>query len=685
MSYDEIILALWGHPSISNTQVSQLIMQMRRAVGDDSRRQLVIRTLSGFGYRWASPVEAGHPAEPPGRPRDHSTTGHAVAVLPLDVGPVGDDDCAWIRLGAMDLIAGRLRQSGLTVPSSDDVVSAVHVNSGQPESERPAALRKTLDAGVLVHGSVSRNDGTWRVELASGDSAGDRRRVRHEGADVLETARRATDLLLSALGRQAPDKGGKPSDRLECLHRIRAALLADEFDTARRIYETAPADLRDDPRLQCEHAHIVYRSGRLDEAGELVEALLETGRVTESPRLRARLLTLRGLIAARAVDLADWHTAEKHCDDAVNALSGRDCSPELGAALALRGLARGFLERFGEAVRDLGWSRSQLEITGDRLGMSSVNSYFGLVELKRNRPLSALSHFSAGAEISRAFGAADKLRGSLSGMLEARIRLLDWAGALQDSEQILALLDRIKDPAFRTHAEIGHANLLIHFGRLREAGSLLARIGPVAREFPPPFISFGHRAQATLDWLQGRFGAAMNSASEVLALWPADISMDADQRARAALLHQRASIAAGKPRPAWNPYAGSEAATPNDDVVAVYLVANAEWAAFQDRYADARRLFDAALGAAETHGVPDTLVLVADACVRWLLARGETSEASALAGRVAQWAAQDYDCALLQTAVYHADGQTEAWARALRRSRKLAGERRIPEAWLTPP
>lgn len=60
-------------------------------------------------------------------------------------------------------------------------------------------------------------------------------------------------------------------------------------------------------------------------------------------------------------------------------------------------------------------------------------------------------------------------------------------------------------------------------------------------------------------------------------------------------------------------------------------------------------------------------------------------EALALGGRVAEWAEQDYDSALLQVAVLHAGGRREAWGTALRRARRLAGEREISAELLTPP
>jgi len=56
----------------------------------------------------------------------------------------------------------------------------------------------------------------------------------------------------------------------------------------------------------------------------------------------------------------------------------------------------------------------------------------------------------------------------------------------------------------------------------------------------------------------------------------------------------------------------------------------------------------------------------------------DLAAASRVAGRVAGWAAQDYDAALLELRLYHAIGNATAWQSALSRARALAGERVLP-------
>ncbi|HEX5124465.1 MAG TPA: hypothetical protein VFV97_14575, partial [Rhodanobacteraceae bacterium] len=56
----------------------------------------------------------------------------------------------------------------------------------------------------------------------------------------------------------------------------------------------------------------------------------------------------------------------------------------------------------------------------------------------------------------------------------------------------------------------------------------------------------------------------------------------------------------------------------------------------------------------------------------------ELREAGDVIGRVAPWAAHDYDAALLQVRLYHALGQPGPWSKAVAQARALAGERAIP-------
>jgi DNA-binding winged helix-turn-helix (wHTH) protein/tetratricopeptide (TPR) repeat protein len=734
VGHDELIAALWGRVDVANTQVSQLVMHVRRAVGDDSAAQRVVRTVSGFGYRWIvateeiAPANGGNgstsddpkvaiaPSTPPMRSEhaaaragfrrrialisaialclaaaffqfgishrqrsaDALPDSHTTVVLPIEVTATEDTDATWIRLGAMDLVASRLREAGLAVPPSDSVVAALHAGLALPEDQRQSALERALGSDLLVQGTAERANGGWKVELRAMTGAAVQQRVEVERPEVIDAARQAADLLLAALGRSRPDGGNADEALSERLQRARAAMLSGEVAMARSILGAAPPAMQDDPELRYELARLDFHSGRNDEAHAIIEKLLADPALASVPGLRSRTLRTRGWVELGRG--GDWTAAERDFDAAVASLDSKGSLSDSGKALAERGVARVMLHRFDEAALDLGRARSELEIAGDRQTLGEMNNYLGQLEFVRQRVAESLDYFKAAADISAAFGTIDTLRYNLLAALHAEMRLLRWSDALATGERVHAIRERIGNPGMRVAADGYRAIVLAQVGRQRDAEALLDAVDRESNAIPTDLRRFGAQARAEIAWQRGRADLALAAAADALAVWPEDSTTDLDQRARMALLHQRASIALGRPA------AADIAATSSDDALDAYrLVVAAEWAAAQDDNGRAERLFREASAAAEAKGVPDAIVLVADAEARWLLSHGRASEAAARAGRVAVWADQDFDSALLQVAAFHATGDTEAWSRALAHARAIAGERAIPAALANAP
>ena len=104
-------------------------------------------------------------------------------------------------------------------------------------------------------------------------------------------------------------------------------------------------------------------------------------------------------------------------------------------------------------------------------------------------------------------------------------------------------------------------------------------------------------------------------------------------------------------------------------------LAAAEQARGEHRNDEAEVAFATALADAERWGVPKDIVVVAASYGESLLADDRPDQASAVIGRVARWAEQDFDCAILQARLYAALGQNDAAHAAEERARTLAGER----------
>ncbi len=727
VSRDELIAALWGRP-VEDIQVTQLVMRLRRLLGDDSSEPRFIRAIPGFGYRWIAELEpAAGPApeggaaggdpqpEPPpaadrrqvgpvrGRWPSHMPwiltallvalaawltldrpgteqvltrePGEAIVVLPLAIPDRAQTDIAWARLGAMDLIAEQLRDAGLPVPPSENVITVLQTLAGLPDEQAQATLRQTLSADILVRGTVRPAAGGWIVELVAASGYGQQRRVESGAGDLLPASRQAAGLLLAALGYPAPAQVEDGEAWNERLRRARAAGLALELDTARAILTEAPDELRDQPELRHELAWIEMRAGRPEAVMAITTELLADSRVLARPRLHAQVLIAHGV--ALVNQAGGWAVGEPHFDAAVAVLDGEPWAPELGRALTIRSAARTVLQRFDAAARDLGRARTLFETGGDRLGMAQVENYSGNLELERGRPADALVHFRNALAIDPGHSQVDAARANFSAMQRAQMQLLHWSDALATSGRLWQLRDRFQEPVdpHRLHSLAMHrVEVLIAQGQHQQAEAILEQYAPLDAQLPEHGRGYELELRARLAWQSGDAARAFELTGRTLALSLAKSRPASRQPVELALLHQRASIAAGT---------GVAAETllpdlPKLEEHPVWRVAKAEWAAFQDRSQDAEVHFRAAALAAEARAVPSLYVMVADAYARWLLRQARIAEAIAVAGRVARWADEDYDAALLQLQVLHASDRQEAWLLALVRAQGLAGERIVP-------
>ena len=153
-------------------------------------------------------------------------TQDSAGVMPAAVDPGADS--SWMRLGVMDMVASRLRSSGLPTTPSERIIALLNA----PADGRSGSVREVAGFRLTVSPRATRRGDAWQVELDADDGA------RHyavdaRARDITEAARAATDRLLVAMGRQAPDSSGDTPADAELLKRIDAAILADDPAGAR--------------------------------------------------------------------------------------------------------------------------------------------------------------------------------------------------------------------------------------------------------------------------------------------------------------------------------------------------------------------------------------------------------------------------------------------------------------------
>jgi len=726
---DELVAAVFGRVNVSDAQLGQIVLRARRAVDDDGNAQQVIRTIPGFGYRWVADVRE-HAPEPVRReaPVDQETSAPAivapqrrskrflaiaaafalvalgiavfalrsrndstsapnathtlpadsVVVLPIQVDGLRED--AWVRLGAMDLIADRLREAGLVVPPSESVLTLMRA---QPESSADIdadQIRKTASARLVVRGKATRSASGWTVELAAMPEQGIAVPVQFAEHDAVRAARGATDLLLAALGRTSPADSERETAFDETLQRARAAMLANELDTARSILTSSPQLAASPAELNYRLAQVDFRAGALDHAESALDAVLRDP-AADDARFRARVLTARGATRVRRGAFAD---GGRDFEAAIALLAPAGNSLELGQALVGRGNSRVAEHRFGEALADLGAARVSLESGGDALGVARVDANLGMLELYRGRPAEAYGYLAGAADRFQSFGALHELLLTLTGIVDAQLSMLQRDEAWKTVERGWALRERITDPDQRVDLMLNRAQVMLGAGRYNEASALLTQ---AARSMPSQNAVLTARARSLsveLAARQLRWRDAAAIAKTALAEWPS-AGADAD-RASVVLILQRALIALAETGEAERllDRTRDAPANPADEPGRVAdALAMAEWASHRGDAALADRWFRFAAASADRRGVPAEIVAVAEAYAPALLAAGDNDHAAAVIGRVASWATRDFDCALLQLRLFHALDQREPWFNALRQAQSLAGEREIPQALMS--
>lgn len=727
LGHDELSRAVFHRPDVSDGQLAQIVVRARRCVDDDGRHQQVIRTVPRYGYRWVAntivvdddsdpvPADAAELPDPVppcpasaqlellrAEPRPHRrrplvalallvvATGVSLAwtlrpgaerraavpapdasrsasaatlVLPTQI--AGDDpaDLAWARLGLMDFLAERLRLAGLSVPPSESTLILLGTD---PDTSAPAQLRKNTGAALIVSSRARRDGPGWRVDLAA--EAGDG--VRYDGAavdaDLLQAARTACDRLLAALGRDAPIAGLPALDLDERLQRVKAAMLANELDSARRILLAAPPTQLDRPQLRYRLAQIDYRAGDFAAAETALDRLLAAPEAAADPLFRARLLIARGGVRFRRNALG---AAERDFDAALEALHGGapdlETDLETGQALNGRGVARAALGRETQGIADLGAARLHLLRAGDRIAVARTDANLGVIEMTRGRPAQALDYFTSALAVFERSSAVHERLVTLSALTAVHLQRLDPEAALTSADRALQLLPRTSDPTLRLAAHLDRANALIALGRFGEARVLLDDPAIAATTTP----AYEQRRAQT------RIELALRSGDARAAVARADAALERWQRLPGDDVHDwvwlrrvQAAQAADLP-----PTGAADVSGTGERTLPALLAT-----ALLREGGDAEPVLREALALAEQRGAPAELVEVARVYVPWLIGRDRVQDAAVLVGRLAPWAERCYDCALLQWQLAEALGEPALADEARGQAKRLAGERPHP-------
>ncbi|HEU0201415.1 MAG TPA: winged helix-turn-helix domain-containing protein [Burkholderiaceae bacterium] len=197
VSRDEVLTAIWPGVVVGDDALTQAVIKLRKALGDNARSPTYIETISKRGYRLVAPVSpaaapaGAHAAAPPWRnatramaaivgvalvvvigvflawpelARRTESSRPVIAVLPF-ANQSGDAKRDYFSDGVTeDIIDGLGRFSGLIVISRN----SVHAYKERPIARQ--AISEELGARYIVAGSVREADGRLRVAVELSDA-----------------------------------------------------------------------------------------------------------------------------------------------------------------------------------------------------------------------------------------------------------------------------------------------------------------------------------------------------------------------------------------------------------------------------------------------------------------------------------------------------------------------------------
>lgn len=739
---DELISAVWGRVDIADGLLAQTILRLRRGLGD-SGSDGAVRTVARFGYRWveetreeaaleSSPaMPTSSPAIPatdgssaptiatavgaPATVRDAEaaaasgssgrrawlalllvlatalvlrwwwqapTTGRDAAdaaslaaateqplaiVLPVDVDAPADH--GWLRLGLMDMIGNRLRDAGVATMPSENVLGLL--------LETPDPWSSAASGTLVVRPAIRRHGSSWQVVLRARPDI----EITAEAEDPVDAAVDAGDLLLIRLGRPmaraAP--GARPLALDELLLRVRAAVLAEQFDTARALVEQAPESLRDHPRIELEHARIEQGQGRYADAEQRLTRMLERLGAEHEPTLRGRALAALGGVQFRRLNI---EAAAESFAAAIDLLATSDVHDGLAQAYMGRAAIASREERLDDAAADLGRARVEMEAGGDPVGVAQIDMNLGLIQIKRYRPASGLPLLREAEARFVAMGAKEPLVYVRYLLVGAQLQLLDMDGARHTAALFSPPEAHTGNERLRWRLALTRVFLLVAEGQLTAAEVELAQI--LAGASAPDDRAVRVGAEATRVLVDSIRKLDVRTVDELGAALTDELRQqrpDLHVSVRAAWLRGLRQIGEGdRARHETAAFVADLAENPNPWREVHAALAKAEQAWFDAPGTAALAAFATAFDRAQHLAVPEDLVHVAEPYVAALIAHGDIDRASAVVGRVAAWSGQDLRAAWAQALLYQAQGRTEAYQRALRQVERLRGERSLPAA-----
>jgi len=645
VGYDELIRKVWGHEDVANNRLSQLILSIRRLLGDDGHAQRLIRTAPGMGYQWVGALGTAPLVDSTGETAQAGSTGSGQPRMPGSSRAQPSTTADAHHAGEAARAAWRDPETGEPrAPGEAQAALDAHPQSGAP-ADRPRSR-----AAPIAVASV-----------------------------LLLCAAITASVWLTMDRRPQPAAATESPYAMRSMHALESAMRAGEFDAVRDGLAALPASLAESPDAMLIAMRLDFYRGRFERAREKLDAQLALARGADDPIWQAKLLVfgtaLQGRMGASAAQ------REATIQEALDLLGtvGEDGAPDV-LADALRSRATILLLKgeHQDAARDLSSSARIFERMGDTRSAIIVRTDRARIWMRTGRLDEALRAMRGVADDYEALSDRIGTVAALNTTSRIQMELLRWDDAMQTSERAIALLRESPEIERRDRTLQLRAQVLTRLGRMRQARALLEEVGALEGDTTDSMIGILYLLEA------GKNEAALDASARAFALAgrddPDDILLETRDGALLTWVTAAQRIADARGTMAMPSPAQIDALRNPRSISGT--IASARWAMTQNEDGRAESLLNQAIEEAKAKGMRYHMVLATEAFFHMLLRQGRTEDAGRLLDDVRAYDRErmdrDFQFLQLRWRLNAATGNADAANAVLVKLRELAGERAVP-------
>jgi tetratricopeptide (TPR) repeat protein len=605
-------------------------------LGDDGRTQAVIRTMSGWGYRWIPPVmeDAGPAALSPAQ----------TYPAPTNAEPMPSLQTAATQIDAAG--DGVPPQMAEPLPSEPS-------RSTEPDRRTQAPQRR----GMVI-----------------------------AAAALMSVAAMGAAYNYVAPNRAIPG-AGSPSDDIvtsdKPIDGLRKALHMGRYEDVREGLLRLPAVLVDTPDARMLEIELDIERGLFDRAREKLAVQQPRAKSAAEPIWQAKPLILQSESHIKAADAASEALPPAQLAVEMLASAGTKADAEtLGSALSARGSGFLIANDLEPAMQDLVRAQELLQTAGDERGAALARRYLAHVWLRMGRMTDAREQMVAVADTFRKLNDPVNEIGARNMATRIQIEQLRWDEALVGSERNLQVSKQVPETRRRTGALLLRGLALMGVGRLREAASFVDEADAVYSTHTSLPISTTHALAS------GRPEQALAMAATAFQRYDdsSRLNLNLENREGILLLWMIAAqslVARGESMPEPSAAQLSALQAPESNIG---RVARGRWLWSQGKPQAAEAEFRSALTQPTAPGWLSETLYAKEALIELLLERGDITEAQRaltdMRGYDPARFARDYRANLLALRVALASGNQVMIESSYDATRALAGERALPMAVL---